>query len=53
MSERNPRPDVHWGTTLDQFLSKEGVREAVKAEALARVVAWQTARDMARRFPRD
>jgi antitoxin HicB len=28
------------GTTLDTFLTEEGVREAAKAEALTRIVAW-------------
>ena len=37
LGKKNP----HWGTTLDEFLTKEGIREAAKAEALTRVVAWQ------------
>ena len=37
MTKKNPR----WGTTLDEFLDAEDVREAAKAEALTRVVAWQ------------
>jgi antitoxin HicB len=44
MSKKNP----HWGTTLDQFLSEEGIREAAKAEALTRVVAWQLTQEMER-----
>jgi len=41
MSEKkNP----HWGTSLDEFLGKEGIREAAKAEALTRVIAWQAER---------
>ena len=35
--KKNP----HWGTTLDAFLDEEGIREAVKVEALTRVVARQ------------
>jgi hypothetical protein len=31
----------HWGTTLDEFLGAEGIREAAKAEAVTRAVAWQ------------
>ena len=38
----------HWGTTLDAFLGEEGIREAAKAEALTRVVAWQLAQEMER-----
>ena len=44
MSKRNP----HWGTTLDAFLVEEGIREAAKAEAVTRVVAWQLSREMER-----
>ena len=38
----------HWGTTLDEFLGEEGIREAAKAEALTRVVAWQLSQEMER-----
>jgi antitoxin HicB len=44
MSKKNP----HWGTTLDAFLAAEGIREAAKAEAVTRVVAWQLGREMER-----
>ena len=45
MSEKkNP----HWGTTLDDFLAEEGIREAAKTEALTRVVAWQLSQEMER-----
>ena len=37
MTKRNS----HWGTTLDEFLDAEGIREEAKAEAVTRVVAWQ------------
>ena len=37
MTKKNP----HRGTTLDAFLDAEGIREAAKAEAVTRVVAWQ------------
>jgi antitoxin HicB len=36
----------HWGKTLDSFLTEEGIREAAKATALTRVVAWQLAKEM-------
>jgi len=44
MTKKNP----HWGTTLDDFLAEDGVREAAKAEALTRVVAWQLREEMKR-----
>lgn len=43
-SRKNP----HWGSTLDDFLKEEGIREAAKAEAVTRVVAWQLSREMKR-----
>jgi hypothetical protein len=43
--KKNP----HWGTTLDAFLDEEGIREAVKVEALTRVVARQLDQEMKRR----
>jgi hypothetical protein len=33
------KKNLHWGTTLDEFLAEDGIREAAKAEALTRVVA--------------
>ncbi|HVY34597.1 MAG TPA: helix-turn-helix transcriptional regulator [Caulobacteraceae bacterium] len=44
MTKTNP----HWGKTLDAFLNEEGIREAVKAEAVTRVVAWQLSQEMER-----
>jgi len=44
MTKKNP----HWGTTLDAFLDAEGIREAAKAEAVTRVVAWQLSQEMER-----
>jgi antitoxin HicB len=44
MTKKNP----HWGTTLDTFLTEEGIREAAKAEAVTRVVAWQLQQEMDR-----
>jgi antitoxin HicB len=38
--------DPHWGTTLDAFLDEDGIREATKAEAVTRVVAWQLSEEM-------
>jgi len=45
MTKKNP----HWGTTLDTFLRKEGIREAAKTEAVTRVVAWQLTQEMERK----
>jgi antitoxin HicB len=44
MIKKNP----HWGTPLDTFLDAEGIREAAKAEAVTRVVAWQLSQEMER-----
>ena len=44
MSKKNP----HWGTTLDAVLAEDGIREAAKAEAVTRVVAWQLTQEMER-----
>ena len=44
MSRENP----HWGTTLDDFLAEEGIKETAKVEAVTRVVAWQLAQEMER-----
>lgn len=46
MSEAKANP--HWGSTLDEFLDEEGIREAAKAEAVTRVVAWQLGEEMKR-----
>jgi DNA-binding Xre family transcriptional regulator len=37
MAKQNP----HIGSTLDDFLSEEGVLEEVSARAIKRVIAWQ------------
>jgi hypothetical protein len=44
MAKQNPL----WGTTLNEFLDAEGIREAAKAEAVTRVVAWQLSQEMER-----
>jgi antitoxin HicB len=44
VSSDNP----HWGTPLDTFLAEEGIREAARAEAVTRVVAWQLSQEMTR-----
>ncbi len=42
------KKNSHWGTTLDSFLAEDGIREAAKAEALTRVLAWQLTQEMER-----
>jgi antitoxin HicB len=42
------KENPHWGSTLDDFLDEEGIREAAKAEAVTRVVAWQLNEEMKR-----
>jgi DNA-binding phage protein len=42
------KKNSHWGSTLDEFLDEEGIREAVKTEAVTRVVAWQLKEEMKR-----
>jgi DNA-binding phage protein len=44
MTKKNP----HWGSSLDTFLTDEGIREAAKAAAVTRVVAWQLTQEMER-----
>jgi len=47
MSKRRKNP--HWGSTLEDFLDEEGIRETAKAEAVTRVVAWQLSQEMKRK----
>lgn len=37
----------HIGSSFDDFLEEEGIREEVTAEAIKRVLAWQLEREMA------
>jgi len=43
---RNANP--HWGSTLDDFLQTERIREAAHATATTRVIAWQLVQEMQR-----
>ncbi len=45
---RKPKKNLHWGSTLDDFLNEEGIRETAKTEAITRVVAWQLSEEMKR-----
>ncbi len=40
------RNSPHIGSTLDDFLSEDGVLEEVSARAIKRVIAWQLAEAM-------
>jgi antitoxin HicB len=42
MNEKNR----HCGSTLDDFLHEEGIYEAVKLEAVIKVISWQIAEEM-------
>lgn len=44
MTERNP----HWGSSLNDFLDEEGIREEVRAQSISRVIAWQLSQEMVR-----
>jgi antitoxin HicB len=48
MTRKTPR-NPHWGSTLDDLLNEDGIREAARTEAVTRVVAWQLAEEMKRR----
>ncbi len=41
MSKNHP----HWGSTFDDFLREEGIRDAARAEAVIRVLAWLLSRE--------
>src|SRR5712691_6291813 len=36
----------HWGSTLDDFLEEEGIREEATTAAIKKVIAWQLAEEM-------
>jgi hypothetical protein len=36
----------HWGSTLDDFLEEEGIREEVTTAAIKKVIAWQLGEEM-------
>ena len=42
------KKSARWGSTLEDFLDEEGIREAAKVEAVTRVVAWQLGKEMER-----
>ncbi len=40
------RKKPHWGTTLDEFLDKEGIPGAAMAEIVIGMLAWQLSLEM-------
>jgi hypothetical protein len=38
--------DPYWGSTLDDFLEEEGIREEATTAAIKRVIAWQLTEGM-------
>jgi antitoxin HicB len=36
----------HWGSTLDDFLEEEGIREEITTVAIKKVIAWQLGEEM-------
>lgn len=40
--------DVHSGSSFEDFLEEQGVREEVESAAIKRVLAWQFEQEMAR-----
>jgi len=40
--------DVHSGSSFEDFLEAEGIREEVESAAIKRVIAWQFEREMKR-----
>ena len=39
----------HWGSTLDDFLEEEGIREEATTAAIKKVIAWQLSQEMRER----
>src|SRR4051794_18580408 len=48
MMDGTPPDNVHGGTTQDDFLAEEGIRDTAHTEAVTRVVAWQLTQEMQR-----
>jgi antitoxin HicB len=36
----------HWGSSLDDFLEEEGIREEATTAAIKKVIAWQLGEEM-------
>jgi DNA-binding Xre family transcriptional regulator len=39
----------HWGSTLDDFLTEEGIYEEAKAQVAKEMIAWQIQQAMAKK----
>ncbi len=48
MTDENRPDNIHWGTSLDDFLTEEGICGSAHAEAILRVIAWQLTQEMQR-----
>ena len=44
----NENVKVHTGSSFDEFLEEEGIREEVESAAIKRVLAWQFEQEMGR-----
>ena len=44
--------NMHWGSTLNDFLHEEGIYEEAKAQAATRVISWQLAQEMKKKASR-
>ena len=44
----NENVKVHSGSSFDEFLEEEGIREEVESAAIKRVLAWQFEQEMSR-----
>jgi antitoxin HicB len=42
----NPTSNPHWGSTLEDFLDEEGIRDEATTTAIKQVIAWQLPEDM-------
>ena len=47
--KRTPKRTNHSGSSFEDFLDEEGIREEVEAVAIKRVLAWQLVEEMRRR----
>jgi antitoxin HicB len=45
----NPTENPHWGSTLEDFLDEEGIREEVTTAAIGRVILWVAVEETRRR----
>ena len=48
MNKGTQSKNVHTGSSLDDFLEEEGIKNEVESAAIKRVLAWQFAQEMAK-----